>query len=124
MMAALCSLAGQLGAVAHFAVVRHGVCATHGEAVHVARGLHGRAAHPHDHAANASSQASEGEPDHEHDHCLVAARLREAAIAPQPRLEPPGQAAESCSAAPHVVQGASLGGIAALALAPKNSPPV
>ena len=125
MVAALCCLGGQFAAVAHFAVVRHGICATHGEAIHVDAAAHGAASSAKTAAlaADAPCQAGEGEPDHEHDHCLVAARLREAVAAPAAHAEPRAPSAEPSADPARTCERAAQGGVAALRLAPKNSPP-
>lgn len=66
-------LATTLGQIAHFLLVRHVVCAEHGELLEApSPALRGHDGHPE----RAGNAAGEPEPALEHDHCQVLARLQ------------------------------------------------
>jgi hypothetical protein len=134
-MVALFAL-GQLGSLAHFALVRHTRCADHGELVESgapasaatststptgdpARGLLAEA-HRSLAALTSAEPGSEGA-DH-HDHCSVAIHRRDAACATGQR--PALSAAPRFIAAETPLQrGFEVTGHELLRLAPKTSPP-
>jgi hypothetical protein len=120
------SVAGQLASFAHLALVRHSVCAEHGELIHsddagqdhaaagaaVASGVPGRAAFSIAHGADAA---------HTHEHCLLVTGRREHAV------HRAAVTFEDCAGVQQVlavvVQPAAAVAPAVFAYAPKCSPP-
>jgi hypothetical protein len=121
------SVGGHVSGLAHFALVSHHVCATHGEVEH---------GDDHDHAPatstpDASTAPLEGAPsaraaleaEGEHDDCSVLARQREQAALGADTASVLSPAPLATSAALRL-DGAASGAAVVLALAPKTSPPV
>jgi hypothetical protein len=120
-VALACGVA-QLSVFAHLALVRHATCPEHGDLVHV-EGDAPAALHHHDAAPDANASLTGVESEHVHDHCAVGmpARERMIALAPWTGTTLPGhRVAARPRAPPH---GRDVAVIAALRLAPKNSPP-
>lgn len=116
------SVGGHLGGLAHFALVSHHVCATHGELAHGDEHSHDAAGtEPTTDGSSSVTGASETEKDHED--CSVVARQREqvASRAGSPPLLAP---APATATAVRPLEDPSLRAAAVLALAPKTSPPV
>jgi hypothetical protein len=115
---ALALLSAQLGAAAHFAVVRHEVCAEHGELVHPDGGVH--AAAPRGASAFPALTASEARGGHGHDHCVVVGTRRQALAASRAEFtcleRDDGRVLPSAALAPPPCE-------ARFRLAPKQSPP-
>ncbi len=118
---ALFCIALEFGSLAHMAVVRHEICAEHGEAVDV---FHDAA---HSHAVAVASKVrtveSRGDADsHEgHDHCQLACNRRNATCVESSSSVP--AAIVSIASATSAFVERSTPTIALLDLAPKSSPP-
>lgn len=114
------SLAGSL----HMALVRHAVCAEHGELVEVAPSSAGGTCDNAKHIRHpASWTAAPGAIDGEHEHCQIATQARERVVAWTPirvvaRTEPT-VVPRVCATCP-----ARLPAVSPLFLAPKHSPPI
>jgi hypothetical protein len=111
---------GHLGGLAHFALVSHHVCATHGELVHGDEHAHGLAASAP--GPGSASFTAPTETDEEHDHCSLLARQKEQLAGSGETavlLAPATPDAERCPR----LDALAPGGEALLALAPKTSPP-
>lgn len=115
---------GSIASSLHMALVRHAVCAEHGEVVHLAPadatpvcGASAQA-HPGSVWSPAPSASEDG-----HDHCTIAAQTRVRGMAWTPyRAAPqsePEVVARDCAPGP-----ARVPGFSRLFLAPKHSPPV
>ena len=124
LLALLC-IAGHVGAVAHYAIVRHEVCPEHGELVDAHGG-------PDDHRpatdAHGSSSdvpliaaSADGDAHGDHDHCALACERRDHALIGANvvvALAPPADVGPPLS-----VTLLSHRSISILQLAPKASPP-
>lgn len=110
-------VAGQLASVAHAALVRHAVCADHGEAVHVSSAEAAEVpAHRDDTDAVSGSEPA---PADDHEHCSVACERR-ALARPGSRASIAGHGGD----APRPLRDAQVPpAIAIYRLAPKSSPP-
>ena len=119
-LAALVLGGAELGSAGHAALVRHAVCAEHGEPVHAGSAGAGAAVTTADRHAVVPADSAAAAPD-EHDHCkLLAGTSR---IAPRERglatrLSTTGDA--GVAARDTIVPPS----VARFRLAPKNSPPV
>jgi hypothetical protein len=122
----LCASTGQLGNLAHLAVVRHAVCLEHGELVHADDERIRPSGHARDkrESANASLQPrSDSSAAHGHDHCGATAHQREFALPRAPCCE--GVALPAASGVDSIVERpAQNASWAIFRLAPKASPPV
>ncbi|MFI5308774.1 MAG: hypothetical protein ACHQ53_15560 [Polyangiales bacterium] len=123
--AALLTLSGQASSLGHLLLVRHVVCAEHGELLHgdeVAQGAAGaRHTSLEDAARAALRQDVTALPEHAHTHCAVVASRKSAIVA--------AGAARALSAIAGVTPPSPRGAIplrarAILLFAPKSSPPV
>ena len=73
---ALLVLAGQVATSAHLALVRHDVCATHGELIHPGSSAHVEPAVATSESSGALTTAPRAETAHDDDHCSVVANRR------------------------------------------------
>lgn len=71
---ALVLVGGHVGSVVHFARVSHGVCAAHGEAIHIEAGAE------HTHADDPTFAGNEAAAHGHDDHCLVALAASERSL--------------------------------------------
>ncbi len=113
----------QASGFAHQFVVKHTVCAEHGELVHVADMAHpGETAAAQSTARRPSLASSNAAETHGHDHCLALVPRREKAVlgAAQPTVANAGVGKPLRHDRPTEVRGTQ---VALYRLAPKNSPP-
>jgi hypothetical protein len=114
-------LVGQVLALGHLVLVPHGVCAVHGEALHVESGM---AEQQGDEGAGAEGPGMASAPadEHGHHHCLIRATTRERFL-----LQPLADLSVASLLVPEtpllVFEVAPAIGVGVLSLAPKNSPP-
>jgi len=112
---------GQLAALGHLTLVEHSVCAEHGELTHAHGARADRAsALPSEQTALSRGAGSD---DLGHEHCAFIARAREGLLLPPTTasLAPPQPGAIAQQAA--CAECHPLGRLAALCVAPKQSPP-
>jgi hypothetical protein len=115
------SFGGYVGGLAHFALVTHHVCATHGELVHDDEHSHGlEAPAPGPEAPSFNAQA---ETEEEHDHCSLFARQKDQVACRGETTVLLAPATPSTQTG-HRLDVSPPSGGALLALAPKTSPPV
>ncbi|HVJ15767.1 MAG TPA: hypothetical protein VM686_10000 [Polyangiaceae bacterium] len=115
----LLQLAGaQLWPALHHALIRHAVCAEHGEFVHV----EAHADHAASDAGKTPAVSASEDGDDAHDHCQLPPGLHDPAAEP---AEPPSVlTSTSTGAAPSAAPSEALArSIPILSLAPKQSPP-
>lgn len=113
-------LSGYVSGVAHFARVTHGLCAAHGEAIHIKDPPAG-----HTHVAREGLGFTGDEPlteSHDHDHCVVALAANEHTLAAAPHGVPSMALAVLRELPPFADVGTSADR-ALYRLAPKLSPP-
>ncbi len=115
---------GSIASSLHMALVRHAVCAEHGEVVHVAPAAPGPACDSALHEHNSFRWSSTpGDSGDEHDHCPVAVQARERDVAWTPArvvVERHCPLLVRTCAPNH----APVPTLSRLFLAPKHSPPV
>jgi hypothetical protein len=117
------SLGGQLGGLAHFALISHHVCATHGELAHGEDHAHAPSAAGVEPAAERSDALiSALDAEEAHDDCSVLGRLKEQ---PAPTGGTAATLAPATLPTPATARldAPSFRDDAVLALAPKTSPP-
>jgi hypothetical protein len=121
---AICLLL-QLGEAAHFVLVRHAICAEHGDAIHVARtpgpGAHARSVgRERDRGLAVSSD--ERAPGDSHEHCPFTPHRARRALVAQAESERSMDAQLTAAAPPHSTPACSSPSALRL-IAPKTSPP-
>jgi hypothetical protein len=121
----LLSVGGQVAGVADLLLVRHAVCAEHGELIHVAAAQDAGSPRDGVKVGAASAGYHEAEPrevNDGHDHCGVSALRRERITLAKARAELLG-ASITCIEAALVARMAAPASFDLLLLAPKSSPP-